>query len=285
MMPMPLFAGAISNFIQANALFWHDATDDNYIRNLVTNTDLTQSSSFLNSPNNPTYTTSSNSGNKRRMDIIAEPGELGNAIFEMKTSAYSTSGSGLTVFQVKQNPGTSNSYYSSSFPRAEFLIGNEKTGPADIRGIRIPSPNTTASILEFEYRTNNNINTAQRITHKNANSTNYVPGQGGRYIDVVKIAKRPGNPDNGYPSVYATRNGRGSSGSPYHITGSFIQIQTHPAIVAGNLFRPVFLTGDNDSTWIRNLRLQECIVFDGALVQNDINAIETYLRQKWNISY
>jgi hypothetical protein len=280
MMPIPLFGDPVQQYIEVNAIYWHVADNDNYRLNLITNTNLSESSTLVSS-SNPNYSTT---GGRRRMQAAANAGESGSRNYQMFETP-TMNDSGITVFQVKQNPANTNSYYNSALTVSEFQLLNSYTNSGSVRGLRILNPSTSVSRFQFEYRTApmpSSSNIAQTIDIKLPSSANYVPSSNSIYIDVISIGKT-----SNYPTVYATRNGRGSSGSPYHLSGSFISVGGGSLFAGFSSYRPVYVQGDNplDASFPKQLNLYECIVFNGALIQSDIDLIETYLRNKWNISY
>lgn len=88
------------------------------------------------------------------------------------------------------------------------------------------------------------------------------------------------------PSIYATSNGRGTSTSLFHKAGSGTNITVGGSSVATNSDQIINLQGSVSvggahQTWDN----MELITFRYALTQAQIDSIETYLRNKWGISY
>jgi hypothetical protein len=280
MIPFPLFGNPVQQFIDVNAMYWHVADNDNYRLNLITNTNLNQTNTLVSSTI-PQYSTILD---RRGADLFSL-NESGSNFFEWTDGASSGTDAGFTVFQVRRYPGNSLQFYTTSSTRREFIISNNGTSSGSVRGISFLAPNGITSRFQFEYRTAPSpasVNQAQTIDIKNEFGANYLPSFNGMVLDVIRIGKTTN-----YPTVYATRNGRGSSGSPYHKASSSIAVGGGTAWVGGNFFQPIKVWGDSpvDPIWTRGLRVHECIVFNSALIQSDINLIETYLRNKWNLSY
>lgn len=186
----------------------------------------------------------------------------------------SSSNNDWTIFVVKQNPASLTNYTSLS----NMLITTSQTGLGNIRGI---SQLDQASRWQVTYRQQVSptiIDACQTFDIKVSGGAQYEPGANGKFIDVFKVINT-----GSYPSVYLTRNGRGSSGGKYHVAGSYITGGGGTTFGGSNQIIPARCYRVTGKT--AYLRLYETIIFRRALSQVEIDGVETYLKNRWSISY
>lgn len=289
MLPIPLIGqNVVENFISKNADYWFRADNELFQKDIVSDVVFTVN----NNNADVSYTSFSQDNNNKFLDVILDGSSFAN--YEIVESTLPDFASEFTIFTVKKNPPNSlqfGNWNNTTFEAPEFQLLSNTTTLGHINSIaqQIPYVPTDGKVSRYWIGYVTQLSSTPPDYNKivadikNEFGANYNPDFGQKYIDVIRVTQ--GTPGFGdyVPNIYLTRNGRGSSGSPFHKFGSFIQTTTTGG--TSNSVNRIRFYNYTTTGLTPRMTWGETIVFNRALNQQEINIIERYLAEKYNVEY
>lgn len=212
------------------------------------------------------YTSTQNSLNYMTATLPGSPAS--NLQWSTPTSTTPEVSDSYTVIVVAKG-GSGNDWYHQSL-RTTGVFGT---------GLGLLKVQNTQNTFRFAVAGNPSfLNTASEgATAQAYNSGGTIYSTSGWYISVCKITHNGA----GSTNIYATTNGRGSSGGANYVAGSYLYTtSSYPsgAVLFNQLVTTSLSAGQSSYRG-------ETIYWNKALTQYQIDYIENYLKSKWGITY